>query len=120
MNIAKIITAICTLLFFMIGADKFLAFLEPPCSLENSIPTTIWKIFGILYIISGILIWLPKFRKPIAGFFAVFMFLFTVIHLMNNTYDIGGAVSMGILLGLLAWDPRFIRGKKNHPDNNLS
>ena len=113
MNITNIITAICSLLFLMIGADKFLFFLEPPCSLMNSIPTIAWKILGVMQLAAGVLIWLPKYRKHIAGFFVIFMLVFTIVHLINNTYDVGGAVSMAVLLGLLTWNPTFIRGKNN-------
>jgi len=53
----------------MIGADKFLSFLEPPCSLESSIPTIVYSILGVMQIVAGNLIWLPKYRKSVAGFF---------------------------------------------------
>lgn len=112
MNISNIITAICSLLFFMIGADKFLNFLEPQCSIMDTISPTIWAILGILQIAGGVLIWLPKFRKGVAGFFILFMMFFVVYHLINNTYDIGGAVTMAVLLGLLLWNPSFIRAKQ--------
>jgi len=111
MNLTKVIIAFCSFSFFMIGADKFLAFLEPPCSLANSIPTTAWQILGVLQLAAGVLIWLPKFRKHITGFFAVFMLVFTIVHLTQNTYDVGGAAFMGFLLGLLSWNPSFLRGK---------
>lgn len=111
MNITNVITAICSLLFIMIGADKFLSFMEPPCSLMNNIPPTIWKLLGVLQLAAGILIWLPKLRKYVSGFFAVFMLVFIIIHLMENTYDIGGAAFMAVLLGLLAWDPDFLKSK---------
>ena len=111
MNLTNIITASCSLLFLMIGADKFFLFLEPPCTLMHNIPPTAWKILGFIQLAAGILIWLPKLRKHIAGFFFVFMLVFTSIHLVKNTYDVGGAVSMAVLLGLLAWNPRFLNGK---------
>lgn len=111
MNLTTIITAICSLMFLMIGADKFLSFLEPPCSLEANISPIIWQVLGVLQLAAGILIWQPKFRKHIAGFFAVFMLVFSSIHLSQQTYDIGGAAFMAVLLGLLAWNPSFLRGK---------
>lgn len=111
MNLTNVITAICSLLFLSIGADKFLSFLEPPCSMESSISPMVWRGLGVLQIISGILIWLPKYRKYVAGFFAVFMVIFTIVHLVNNTYDIGGSAFMAVLLALLAWNPSFIKGK---------
>lgn len=111
MNLKNVIIGICSLLFFMVGADKFLGFLEPPCSLESSISPIIWKVFGVLQIASGILIWLPKYRKYVVGFFAVFMIIFTFVHLSQGTHDIGGSASMAVLLGLLAWDPSFLGGK---------
>ncbi len=111
MNVPNIITAICSLLFFMVGADKFLSFLEPPCSLESSISPMVWMGLGALQLVSGILLWLPNFRKPVAGFWAVFMVVFTIVHLTQNTYDVGGAASMALMLGVLAWNPSFLRGK---------
>lgn len=112
MNITTIIVAICSLFFFMIGADKYFLFLEPPCSLMSSIPVVVWKVLGVLQLVAGILIWLPKYRNHVAGFFFVFMLVFIVIHLANGTYDIGGAVFMALLLGLLVWNPGFL-GSKN-------
>ena len=96
----------------MIGIDKFLSFMDPPCSLEANIPPMVWKGLGVLQLASGVLIWLPKYRKYVAGFFFVFMIVFAIIHLIEGTYDIGGAIFMAILLGLLVWNPTFIRGKK--------
>ena len=95
----------------MVGADKFLNFLEPPCSLMGNVPTMIWYALGVLQIISGILIWMSKFQKNLAGFWMVFMLIFTVVHLSQNTTDFGGALFMGVVLGLLVWNPNFIRGK---------
>lgn len=107
----KIVVAICSLLFIMVGADKFLSFLEPPCSLMDNISTIVWRGIGVMQIAAGILIWLPKFRKLVVGFFFVFMIAFSIVHLTQNTYDIGGSVFMALLLGLLVWNPGFIRGK---------
>ncbi len=76
MNLKTIITAICSLLFLMIGADKFLLFLEPPCTMMNHISPIVWKALGGLQLAAGVLIWFPKFRKHIAGFFAIFMLVF--------------------------------------------
>jgi len=111
MNITNIIVTICSLLFFMIGADKFFLFLEPPCSLMDSIPSTVWKLLGVLQLAAGVLIWLPKFRRYVAGFFFIFMLVFTIIHLFAETYDIGGSVFIAVLLGLLLWNPSFLRSK---------
>lgn len=111
MNLSNVITAICSLFFLLIGLDKFLGFLEPACSLMDKIPTTIWGILGVLQILASGFIWVPKFKKYITGFFAVFMLVFIIVHLTQNTYDIGGAAFMGILLGLLAWNPSFLRPK---------
>lgn len=113
MNLKTIITGICTLLFLMIGFDKLLSFLKPPCSLESSVPVIAWKLFGAIQILAAILIWLPKYRRPVLIFFFAFMVIFTIVHLVNGTYDIGGSVFMAILLGLLIWDPIFLSGKKS-------
>lgn len=112
MNLTNILVGFCSLMFFMIGFDKFLGFLQPPCSMEIHIPVIIWTILGAIQIGSGILIWMPKFRKHIAGFFTVFMIIFILVHLTQGTYDIGGAAFMAILLGLLVWNPDFLKGKK--------
>jgi len=112
MNFSKVIIGICSLLFFMVGADKFLAFLEPPCSLMPSISPMVWSLLGVLQIAAGILIWLPKFRKYVVGFFFVFMIVFTIIHLVQGTQDVGGSVFMAVLLGILLWNPSFL-GAKN-------
>ena len=98
-------------MFFMIGADKFLNFLEPPCSLMGKIPSTVWMLLGVMQLVAGVLIWMPKFRRPVSGFFFVFMIVFSIVHLTSNTSDIGGAAFMVILLGLLVWNPKFIQRK---------
>ena len=112
MNLTTLLVAVCSIFFFMIGADKFSPFLEPACSLAGAIPDTIWTILGIIQLIAGVLIWLPNFRKYIVGFFFVFMIVFIIVHLTQGTYDVGGAAFMAVLLGLLTWNPRFIRAKK--------
>ena len=71
----------------------------------------IWKTLGVIQFVGGILIWLPKFRKYVAGFFVAFMMFFSIYHLTQNTYDIGGAVSIAVLLVLLIWNPPFLKGK---------
>ncbi len=112
MNITNIIVGLCSVLFLMVGADKFGAFLDPPCSMMNEIPELIWHGLGVLQILAGILIWLPTYRKYIAGFFFIFMLAFTAVHLIQGTSDVGGAIFMAILLGLLVWNPKFIQGKQ--------
>lgn len=116
MNITNMLVAICSVLFLMIGADKFFIFMEPPCSLMNSVPQTIWKLLGVLQLVSALLIWSPKFRKYIVGFFFVFMIVFVIVHLVEGTYDIGGAVFMATILGLLVWNPDFIKGRQKQKE----
>lgn len=111
MSIEKVIIAICSILFLTVGVDKFYAYLEPPCSFADVLPPMLWKIFGVLQLIAGILIWIPRFRKFVVGFFFLFMLTFTIAHLANGTYDIGGAAFMAVALGLLLWNPSFIRSK---------
>jgi len=98
-------------MLFMVGADKFLSFLKPPCSLETAVPIIIWQALGAMQIVSGVLIWLPKFRRYVVGFFFVFMLIFTIVHISQATYDIGGSAFMAVLLGLLLWNPSFINRK---------
>ena len=109
MNKTNVITAICSLLFILVGVDKFVGFMEPPCSLMNRFSPGVWKLLGGLQCAAGIFIWVPKFRKYVSGAFAIFMLVIIIFHLTENTYDIGGAVFMAILLGLLAWNPGFLR-----------
>ena len=111
MNLQKIIVAICSLLFFMIDIDKFFPFMEPSCSMMENISPAMWMFLGVIDIAAGILIWVDKYRKFIAGFFFVLMIGFSVMHLVNDTSDIGGALFMAALLGLLLWDPVFLRPK---------
>lgn len=111
MYIRNIIIAICSLLFLPVGADKFFAFLEPPCSMEQYISPVIWKMIGAVQIGAGILIWFRKPRKYVVGFFFIFMLVFTIVHLAQRTYDVGGAAFMAVLLGILVWNPDFIRPK---------
>jgi len=112
MNEIKVLTALCSLMFFMIGLDKFFYFLEPACSLMESIPSGVWYALGVMQLAAGILIWVPRFKKHVAGFFMVFMFFFIIVHLIQGTYDVGGAIFMAVLLGLLVWNPSFLRGKE--------
>ncbi len=111
MNITNILVAFCSLFFFMVGADKFFNFLEPPCSMMEYIPQSVWYGLGVLQLAAGILLWMPKYRKHIAGFFAVFMMVFTVIHIFKHTPDYGGSAFMGVLLVLLIKSDMF-GGKK--------
>jgi hypothetical protein len=111
MIVTRVLTAICSIMFFMIGADKFLLFLEPPCSLQESIPFLVWSIFGVIQIVAGVLIWLPKYRRSVSGFFFLFMTVFTIVHLVAGTHDVGGAVFMAFLLGFLAWNPKVLQSK---------
>jgi len=111
MKISTILVALASLMFFMIGADKFLNFLEPPCSMMDRIPSAIWMLLGAMQIAAGILIWFPKIRRPLCIFFALFMLTFTIVHLVNGQSDIGGSAFMAVHLGLIAWNPRFIRGR---------
>lgn len=116
MNPLKIIVAISSILFIMIGIDKFYPFMEPSCSLMTDIHPALWKGLGILDLLAGILIWLPKYRRPVSAVFFILMLVFIVIHLTHNTYDIGGAAFMAILMGLLLWNPAFLKaqsGSKN-------
>lgn len=112
MNIPNILAGLFSAMLLMVGADKFLNFLQPPCSLMDTLNPTIWKVLGVIQIIGAILTWLPKYRKTVAFFFLGFMTFFTVYHLINETYDIGGSVFMMVLSGLIAFNPGFLRSKK--------
>jgi len=114
--ILKLIVGFCSISFIMIGADKFFHFIQPPCSLEESIPAMLWMTIGGLQFISGILIWSSRFRKPLVGFWMVFMLVITVVHLALGQSDVGGAVFLAILMALLVWNPSLLRLKKQWRD----
>lgn len=111
--ITKILTGLFSLMLLMVGADKFLNFLEPPCSLMDTLPSTVWSLLGVIQILGGLLVWSPKIKKPILVFFLFFMLGFTIYHLTQSTYDIGGSSFMAVLCGILLWDPSFMSGKKD-------
>jgi len=106
MNLRNLLVLLASAMFLMIGADKFLHYLEPPCSLMDEINPLVWKVFGVLQLLTGILIWLPNWRKRLSLFFASFMLTFTVIHLLKGTSDVGGSAFMAVLLGLITWNPK--------------
>lgn len=99
--IMKVVLGTCSLFFFMIGFDKIFGYLQPPCSLQHLIPTAILTVLGLLQVISGILLWFPAYRKHIAGFWAVSMVVFSVVHIGQSTYDIGGSAFMAFLLVII-------------------
>ena len=112
-NFKNILIGVCSFFLISVGLDKFMNFIEPPCSLMTSISPLLWKILGVLQIVGGILIWLPKFTKWVAGFFVAFMLFFTIYHLVEHTYDIAGSAFMAVLLAVIYWNPSFLdrRGK---------
>jgi len=108
-TILKVITS---LMFFVLAADKFLHFLKPPCSLEETFSQNVWMMIGYVYIAAASLLWHKKIGKRVAIIFAVVMIAFSIWHLVNDTYDIGGALFMALLLGLIAWKPEFLTRQK--------
>lgn len=112
MNLMKVLVGFISLMFLTLSVDKFLYFMEPPCTLMDTIGPTIWKLLGVATLIGGILIWLPKYRKSVASFFIVYMLGFTIYHLVSGTSDVGGAVFMAVLLSIVVWNPSFMQGKK--------
>lgn len=104
MRIDKILTAIFSILLIMIGLDKFFSFLTP-CSLMADIQPQIYMALGVIQLLLGMLVWNVKWRKPVAWMILGVMVYFSIRHLVGGTYDIGGAVFMGVLAILLIWDP---------------
>jgi uncharacterized membrane protein YphA (DoxX/SURF4 family) len=78
----------------------------------DGISNSVWMFLGVLTIVGGILIWVSALRKYVAGFLIIYMLFYTGVHISKATYDIGGAIFMTVLLGLLLWNPSFIRGKE--------
>ncbi|RNC86373.1 MAG: hypothetical protein ED556_08760 [Winogradskyella sp.] len=112
MNILKLLIAICSVLFLLVGFDKFVPLMEPQCSLKGQISPILWRLLGGLQLAAGILIWSSKLRKYVAGFFIPVLIFFTAYHLKADTYDIGGSIFMAILLGIILWNPEFLKVKK--------
>ncbi len=109
MNGIRIITSLISISFIIIGADKFLHFIEPPCSLMSAIHPIIWKSIGIVQIIAGVLIWAPKYERFIVGFFCVFKGVFSLVHLSLGTYDVAGSLFLFALLAVLIWKPEVLK-----------
>lgn len=86
--------------------------MESSCSMMNRVSPTLWKELGTLQIVGGILIWMPRFRKYVAVILIIIKLFFTIFHLANNTYDVGGSLFMAALLGLLIWNPGFMHEKQ--------
>ncbi len=107
-----ILIGISSLMFLPVGFDKFLNFIEPPCTLMTEIPVVVWKFIGVLQIAAAVLLWFPTLSKYVAGFFLVFMLVITAVHLSQGTTDIAGSVFMAFLMALLVWNPSFLRRTK--------
>ena len=98
LNFSRIFLAISLII---IGIDKFFFFL-PPCSLMENVSGQAAIIGGILEIVLGILVLLKIQLIPILYITAFLMGAAVLTHLINNTYDIGGAfLLMCYALGLV-------------------
>lgn len=104
MYINQIITGLFSIMLLMIGLDKFLVFLEQ-CSLFSSINPTTLKVIGITQILMGISVWNVKWRSSVAWLILGLMVYFIIRHIVEGTYDIGGAVFMALISILIIWDP---------------
>jgi len=88
----------------IIGIDKFYTFL-PPCSLMKNISTTGAMVGGVVEILLGIFILLKIQLKPVLYTTAFLMGAAVISHLINGTYDLGGALFLMLYaLGLIYFD----------------
>ncbi|MGK0363468.1 MAG: hypothetical protein ACI85O_000513 [Saprospiraceae bacterium] len=90
-------------ILIIIGIDKFFDLLQL-CSLMKNISKQTVIIGGIIEIALGILVLLRIQLIPILYLTALMMGAGVVVHLINNTYDIGGAfLLMCYALGLVCF-----------------
>jgi len=84
----------------VIGADKFLMFLEE-CTLQAGSDPKMWMMTGVLQILIGLSIIFDK-KMNVALLLALIIFSMAIYsHISIDTDDIGGAIFLGILTLLL-------------------
>jgi len=106
LNFLRIFLAINLII---IGIDKFYTFL-PPCSLMKNVSATGAMIGGLIEILLGILVLFKIQLKPVLYTSAFLMGAAVVSHLVNGTYDLGGALFlMFYSLGLVYFSNQEIK-----------
>jgi len=95
-NIAKILFALSCIIM---GIDKFVEFL-PHCTLLSFIPQEMMWGTGVLEIIIGLMIFLNKNTSLMIKLGTAIMAGGVGLHLVTQTFDLGGAL-VSTILGLV-------------------
>jgi len=96
-NLKRYIIYFIALNLIILGLDKFLKLMPVACTLMTDASDTILYIIGGLEIVLGILLFLGKFTKGILIAVVLLMLWAIGMHLINETYDIGGAVFLAVV-----------------------
>lgn len=81
----------------ILGVDKFFQFIPLSCTLMIDASKSLMYGLGVIEVGLGILLLLGKFTKFILIGVCLLMVWAIVMHLVSETYDIGGAVFLAIL-----------------------
>ena len=93
---------------FILGLDKFLKLMPLSCTLLTDASESLMYGLGVIEILLAVLLFLGKFTKTILVVVVLFMVWAIVMHLMADTYDIGGAVFLAVLSTVLLVLPKSI------------
>ena len=96
-KIKKYVIYFIALNLIILGIDKFFTFIPAACSLLTEATTSMSYSLGVIEILLGILLFAGKFTKTILIFVVLLMISAIIMHLMNDTYDIGAAIFMAII-----------------------
>lgn len=104
-NINKYIIYFVAINLLILGIDKFFQFIPESCTLLEDASKTMMYSLGVIEIVLAFFLFVGKFTKKILLAIVLLMAWATLMHFMNDTYDIGGAV----FLGIIALLPLFIK-----------
>lgn len=81
---------------FILGLDKFLKLMPLSCTLLTDTSNSIMYGLGVVEVVLAVLLFAGKFTKTILIAVVLLMVWAIVMHLMADTYDIGGAVFLAV------------------------
>lgn len=108
-NLKKYLEYFIALNLIILGIDKFIGFIPESCSLMGVGSSLMWKLTGVIEILLGVLLFLGRYTNFILGFIIGLMLWAILMHIVNGTYDIGGAIFLAILCII-----PFFLGEKNN------
>jgi len=97
-KIKKYIIYFIALNLLVLGMDKFFLFIPDSCTLLVDAPKSMLYTLGVIEVVLGILLCLGKYTRTILVAILVLMISAIVMHMVNDTYDIGGAVFLILLV----------------------